>query len=166
MVSKQFGDLLLIIGWEEVSLEGLPAVSGEANFGGNPAANQHDMGQQPTERQLRAKLFLEVPEVAAGWQRLVHILTEHILSDNVCFNISVSLRSTQIHCQLPSRGFCLASTKLPDAVTVFTVSIASASCLIDVFWTCMLCHKCAVLQAEYILVRGSQQSTLQLVNHN
>ena len=59
--AEQVGDLLLIIGWEEVSLEGFPTISGKADFGGNPAANQHNMGQQPAERQLRAKLFLEVP---------------------------------------------------------------------------------------------------------
>lgn len=86
--------LLLSVGWEEVCLEGPATVPGKTDFGGDPAANEHDMGQQTTERQLRAELLLEVPEVAACWQRLVHVLTEHILCHNSRFNISVCLQIT------------------------------------------------------------------------
>ena len=93
-LNTQSSALLLIIGWEEVCLEGLPAVSGKADFGRNPATDEHDMGQQATERQLRAKLFLEVPEVAACGQRLVHVLTEHVLCYNCRLYVSVCLHNT------------------------------------------------------------------------
>lgn len=83
------------IGGEEVGLEGSAAVSGKTDLGGDPAANQHDMGQQTAKRQLGAELLLEVPEVAACGQRFVHVLTEHILCHNGGFNISVRLHNTQ-----------------------------------------------------------------------
>ena len=81
----------MVIGWEEVGLEGLAAVASKADLGGNTAANEHDMGQQAAERQLGAELFLEVPEVAAGGQRLVHVLAEHVLSHYGGLNVPVSL---------------------------------------------------------------------------
>ena len=87
--------LLLSIGWEEICLEGSATVPGKTDFGGNPAADEHDMGQQTTERQLRTELLLEIPQVAAGWQRLVHVLTEHVLCHNRCFNVSICLQIMQ-----------------------------------------------------------------------
>ena len=86
--------LLLIVGREEVCLEGLPTVPGKADFGRDPATNEHGMGQQAAERQLRAELLLEVPEVAARGQRLVHVLTEHILCHNCRLYVSVGLHNT------------------------------------------------------------------------
>ncbi len=50
------------------------------------------MGQQAAERQLRAELLLEVPEVAAGGQCLVHVLAEHILCHYAGLNVAVSLQ--------------------------------------------------------------------------
>lgn len=32
-----------VIRWEKVSLEGLPAIPGKADFGGNATADEHDM---------------------------------------------------------------------------------------------------------------------------
>lgn len=63
-------------------MEGLAAVTGKADFGRNPASNEHDVRQQAAERHLGAKLLLEVPKMAASGQRLVHVLTEHVLRHN------------------------------------------------------------------------------------
>ena len=84
----------LVVGWEEVSLEGLAAVASKADLGRDAAADEHDMGQQATESQLGAELLLEVPEVAAGGQRLVHVLAEHVLCHYGGFNVAVSLQQT------------------------------------------------------------------------
>ncbi len=92
-------DSRLVVRWVEVNLEGLATVARKADFGRNPAADQHDMGQQAAKRQLRAELLLEVPEVAAGGQRLVHVLAEHILCHYAGLNVSVSLQRRRQRCQ-------------------------------------------------------------------
>ena len=93
------GGSRLLIGWVEIDLEGLAAVACKADLGGNPAADQHDMGQKAAERQLRAELLLEVPEVAAGGQRLVHVLAKDILCHYAGLNVAVSLQKRRPPCQ-------------------------------------------------------------------
>lgn len=41
--------LRLVIRREEVCLEGLATVAGKADFGGDPATNEHDMGEETAE---------------------------------------------------------------------------------------------------------------------
>ena len=43
-------DLHLVVGWEEVCLEGFAAVACKADLGGDAAAYQHHMAQQTAER--------------------------------------------------------------------------------------------------------------------
>lgn len=57
------------------------------------------MGQQAAERQLGAELLFEVPEVAAGGQRLVHVLAEHILCHCAGLNVAVGLQRRRPRCQ-------------------------------------------------------------------
>ncbi len=89
----------LVVRWVEIDLEGLAAIACKADFGRNPAADQHDMGQQAAERQLGAELLFEVPEVATGGQRLVHVLAEHILCHYAGLNVAVSLQKKRPRCQ-------------------------------------------------------------------
>lgn len=92
-------DSRLVIRWVKINLESLAAVACKADLGGDPAANQHDVGQQATERQLRAQLLFEVPEVAASGQRLVHVLAEDILCHDAGLNVAVGLQKRRRRCQ-------------------------------------------------------------------
>ncbi len=105
----------MVVRWEEVRLEGLAAVSSKADLGGNPATDQHYMGQQPTERQLRAELLLEVPEVAAGGQRLVHVLAEDVLGDYGRLDIAIRLGTRKL---LDDKWQCLVHVLKTAFVTV------------------------------------------------
>ncbi len=99
LICSAKNDSRLVVRWVEINLEGLAAVARKADFGGYPAADQHDMRQQPAERQLGAELLFEVPEVAAGGQRLVHVLAEHVLCHYAGLNVAVSLQRRRTRCQ-------------------------------------------------------------------
>ncbi len=85
------------------------------------------MGQQAAERQLRAELLLEVPQVAAGGQRLVHVLAEHVLCHYAGLNVAVSLQKRRPRCQ---EFACVLSVFPKDSAcwaALCTMSAAHAS---------------------------------------